>query len=111
MVIERTYRTVRGVAPPSIGDPEPIPTELKRLRPAERPADQFDTMYAKRVEAGQIRHATSAELWLETGIAKLEKRAAAARGTPKFQALCHKLQNERHKLAKMRERERRDDHQ
>jgi hypothetical protein len=111
-MVTQTHRSVRGERAPSIGDPEPLPRELKHVRPRERPADKFDSMYRERVAAGQIEHQTSKQLWREREIAKLtadiavlEVRAVAARGSgAHYVALCSQLQNRRYRLRKILER-------
>ena len=76
-----------------------------RLHPAEygdipragtRPPDKFDAMYKERVTAGQVPGDAAQR------IAKLELRAAAARGTPAYGPICVRLQRERFKLRKGR---------
>lgn len=49
--------------PPSIGDREPLRLEYQTIRVRQQPADRYLAMYLKRVQAGQINHKTSKELW------------------------------------------------
>jgi hypothetical protein len=48
---------------PSIGDRDRVPLEYQTIRVRERPPDKYDAMYLKRVQAGQLEHKTSRELW------------------------------------------------
>jgi hypothetical protein len=48
---------------PSMNDKERVPLEYQTIRTAQRGADRFDEMYARRVREGKFEHLTSRQLW------------------------------------------------
>lgn len=104
-MVTRTGRAIAGSITGNYHPPKTsrlgydnVPKELRDLpRGGSRPPDKFDAMYKDRVTAGQVPGDAAQR------IAKLEKRAAEARGTPAYGPICVRLQRERFKLQKRRE--------